>query len=119
MIRKLIIGLAIATIGTLAFTGQASAGTIKLNSAEWLGHLKLDNKQLSSIKDAVQKALNAPVDQEQQCGKVRSDCVVRAAREWEFEGDKYREIVIHIHTIGHASRAVQQSKGKWPTVAAN
>lgn len=119
MIRKIIASCVLATAFMFVASGQAMAATIKLNSAEWLGHLKLDKKELSSIKKAVEKAMNAPVDAEQQCGKVRSDCVVRAAREWEFNGDKYREIVIHIHTKGHASRAVQQDKGKWPAVAAN
>ncbi|MDH5546570.1 MAG: hypothetical protein OEZ43_13325 [Gammaproteobacteria bacterium] len=117
MVRKFIASLAIATLATLAIAAQASANTINLNSAEWLGHLKLEGKQLKEIKSAVEKALDSPIDQEQQCGDVRLDCVVRAAREWEFEGDKFREIVIHIHTIGHASRAVQQVKGKWPAVA--
>ena len=71
------------------------------------------------LKKAFEKALSAPIDSEQQCGEVRSDCIVRAAREWKVEGDTYREIVINIHTIGHASRAVGQSKGKWPAIAAN
>lgn len=118
--RKIIALCVLATIGMFIVSGQAvAASTIKLNSKEWLGHLKLDNKQLKSIKSAVEKAMKAPVDAEQQCGKVRSDCVVRAAREWEFDGNKFREIVIHIHTKGHASRAVEQKGGKWPTVAAN
>jgi len=97
--------------------GQAmAASAINLNSSEWLGSLKLDSKQLNSIKKAVESALKAPVDAEQQCGTVRSDCVVRAAREWKVEGDTFREIVIHIHTVGHASRAVASNKGKWPSV---
>ena len=118
--RKIIATCVLAMIGMFVISGQSMAASkIKLNSKEWLGHLELNKKQLSTIKKAVEKALNAPVDAEQQCGKIRSDCVVRAAREWEYDGSKFREIVIHIHTKGHASRAVEQVKGKWPAVAAN
>jgi len=96
-----------------------AAAKVNLNGPEWLGHLKLEKNQLKSIQKAFKKALDAPVDAEQQCGAVRSDCIVRAAREWKVDGETYREMVINIHTIGHASRAVGQSKGKWPAVAAN
>ncbi|MDX1810977.1 MAG: hypothetical protein R3240_03460 [Gammaproteobacteria bacterium] len=116
---KKLIAIFIVSIASLIFVGQAAAATINLSSDEWLGELKLDKKQLTTIKSAVEKALNAPIDAEQQCGEVRLDCVVRAAREWTVDGDKYREIVIHIHTVGHASRAVGQDHGKWPAVAAN
>jgi len=84
-----------------------------------LGSLKLDKKQLEAIKTAFEKALNAPIDAEEQCGEVRLDCVVRSAREWKVDGDTYREVVVNIHTVGHASRAVGQTNGKWPTVAIN
>lgn len=101
-------------------TGNAmAAAKVNLNGADWLGHLKLEKAQLKSIQTAFKKALDAPVDAEQQCGEVRLDCVVRAAREWKVDGQTYREMVINIHTIGHASRAVGQTKGKWPAVAAN
>lgn len=107
-------------IASFFLAGQSiAASKVKLNSAQWLGHLKLDNKQLKSIKTAFEKALNSPVDAEQQCGAVRLDCVVRAAREWKVDGETYREMVINIHEVGHASRAVGQNKGKWPAVAAN
>ena len=107
-------------IASVFFGGQAmAAAKVNINGPDWLGHLKLDKKQLKSISTAFKKALDAPVDAEQQCGEVRSDCVVRAAREWKVDGQKYREMVIHIHTKGHASRAVGQTKGKWPAVAAN
>lgn len=120
IMRKIITSCILATVGMFIISGQSmAASTIKLNSAEWLGHLNLDKKQLKDIQKAVEKALDAPVDAEQQCGKVRLDCVVRAAREWEYDGSKFREIVINIHTVGHASRAVEQVKGKWPAVAAN
>ena len=119
MIGKILGRCTIAALALFLASGTAMAGTIKLNSSEWLGSLKLEKSQLTSIKKAVEEALNAPIDAEQQCGKIKSDCVVRAAREWEYNGDKYREIVIHLHTLGHSSRAVQQEKGKWPAVAAN
>jgi len=96
-----------------------AAAKVNLNGPQWLGHLKLEKTQLKSIQKAFKKALTSPVDAEQQCGAVRLDCVVRAAREWKVDGDTYREMVINIHTIGHASRAVGQTKGKWPAVAAN
>lgn len=119
IVKAKISAIFLISIVSLFFTAQVSAATLNLNSGEWLGSLKLDKKQLSSIKNAFEKALSAPIDAEQQCGSVRSDCVVRAAREWKVDGDTYREMVIHIHTIGHASRAVGQNKGKWPAVAAN
>ncbi len=102
---------------TFIFSGQVvAAKSVNLNSSIWLGHLKLDKKQLGAIKTAFEKALTSPIDAEQQCGEVRIDCVVRAAREWKVDGEVYREMVINLHTIGHASRAVGQSKGKWPKV---
>ena len=102
------------------FNNQAFAAKgVNLNGPNWLGHLKLDKKQLSAIKTAFEKALSSPIDAEQQCGQVRLDCVVRAAREWKVDGEVYREMVINIHTIGHASRAVGQNKGRWPSVAIN
>jgi hypothetical protein len=117
--RKMFALCILAVSGMFVISGQVmAASTINLNSNEWLGQLKLDAKQLKAIKSAVEKALNAPIDAEQQCGKVRLDCVVRAAREWEYDGSKFREIVINIHTVGHASRAVEQKNGKWPAVAA-
>ncbi|HFE39513.1 MAG TPA: hypothetical protein ENK06_14050 [Gammaproteobacteria bacterium] len=105
---------------TFFISGQAMAvQSVNLNGPQWLGHLKLDKKQLKAIKTAFEKALNSPIDAEQQCGKVRLDCVVRAAREWKVDGEIYREMVINLHTIGHASRAVGQSKGKWPKIVSN
>lgn len=112
-------GIILIVVASTFFSGQLFAAKVNLNGSQWLGHLKLEKNQLSSIKKAFEKALSAPIDSEQQCGEVRSDCIVRAAREWKVEGDTYREIVINIHTIGHASRAVGQSKGKWPAIAAN
>ncbi len=101
---------------TMLMAGAVSAATVNINSPEWLGNLKLDKAQLMAIKKAVTKALEAPIDQEIQCGKVRGDCVVRAAREWSYQGDRFREIVVYLHTKGHASRTVAQTKGRWPTI---
>jgi len=103
----------IATLGSQAVT----ASTINLNSPAWLGSLKLDTTQLNSVKTAIEKALTAPIDAEQQCGEVRMDCVVRAAREWVYQGDTYREIVIYLHTKGQASKTISQENGKWPSIA--
>lgn len=116
--RKFVLS-AVAT-SALAFAGQTfAANAVNLNGPEWLGQLKLDKGQLGKIKTAVETALNSPIDAEQQCGEATQDCVVRAAREWTLDGVKYREIVIDIHRIGHASRTVSQESGKWPAVAAN
>lgn len=112
-----IISIALLVTFSLAISVNASAKAINLNSNAWLGTLKLDKKQLKSIKTAVEKSFTAPIDAVQQCGKVRSDCVVRAVREWSFQGTTYREIVVHLHTIGHTSRTVAKEKGKWPSVA--
>ena len=94
----------------------ASAATVNINAPEWLGGLKLGKAQLMNIKKAVIEALEAPIDQEIQCAKVRGDCVVRAAREWTYQGDRFREIVIYLHTKGHASKTIAQTKGRWPTI---
>lgn len=118
MIRNFL-GAVLAGTCVLALSSNPAAAAgeqINLKS-QWLSHIKLDDKQLSSIKEAVEKALDAPIDAEQECGTVRSDCVVRAAREWQVGGTKYREIVVDIHTVGHSSRSVHQVNGKWPTVA--
>jgi hypothetical protein len=116
--RKFVFGA--VAVSALAFASQSfAANAVNLNSPEWLGQLKLDKNQLGKIKTAVEGALNAPVDAEQQCGEATQDCVVRTAREWTLDGVKYREIVIDVHRIGHASRAVSQEGGKWPAVAAN
>ncbi len=100
----------------LALPALATAATININTPEWVGNFNLDKAQLEAIKKAVTKALDAPIDQEIQCAKVRGDCVVRAAREWTFQGDRFREIVVYLHTKGHASRTVAQTNGRWPTI---
>lgn len=100
----------------LIYIPSGFANTITLTSPTVLGGLKLDDKQLKSIKDAITKAMNGPIDAEHQCGAVRLDCVVRAARQWRYEGVIYREIVINIHTVGHASVTVEKTKGKWTSI---
>ena len=118
-IKKLGVGamsfvlIAIAALGSQG----VAASTINLNAPAWLGSLELNSNQLNSVKKAIEKALTAPIDVEQQCGEVRLDCVVRAAREWVYQGDKYREIVIYLHTIGQASKTISQENGKWPRIA--
>ena len=96
----------------------ANASTVNLNTPQWLGSLKLDSKLMAPITKAVEKALTAPIDSLQQCGASRQDCEVRAAREWNVDGETYREIVINIHNVGHASSTVSQNKGKWPAIVA-
>lgn len=114
------LGVVLAGTCVLALSSNPAAAAgeqIKIKS-QWLSHLQLDDKQLVAIKDAVEKALDAPIDAEQECGAVRMDCVVRAAREWQVDGNKYRDIVVDLHFVGHSVRAVGQVNGKWPAVAA-
>ncbi|MDH5377513.1 MAG: hypothetical protein OEX00_04245 [Gammaproteobacteria bacterium] len=119
MTRKILSSLsALALLVSFASTQALAAAEININSPTWLGSLKLEKKQLSKIKDAVSQALSSPIDAEQQCGNVSLDCVVRAAREWKVGDDTYREVVIHIHTVGHTSHAISQSGGKWPAIVA-
>jgi len=109
-----IFGIVLSMAILLPFT--TSADTININSSDWLGNLKLDKKQLAEIKKQITKSLNSPIDTELECGEVRGDCVVRPAREWSYQGNRYREIVIYLHTKGHASKTISQTKGKWPTI---
>ena len=55
-------------ISLISQSVAANVHEIKLNSADWLGSMKLDSKKLSSIKAAVEKALVSNVDEEEQCG---------------------------------------------------
>ena len=116
MIRKTLTTLVLTSALLLIGAGQAMAATVNINAPEWLGSLKLSKEELQKIRDAVEKALTAPIDETFQCGKVRQDCEVREAREWTVDGDTYREIVVYLHTRGHSSRTVAQSKGKWPKI---
>lgn len=118
MIFKSIAKIAIISITLLGLSvGLAQAKTIKLNDPSILGGLKLSNKQLKAIQKAVQKAEKSPIDAEHQCGEVRLDCVVRAAREWKYQGVTYREIVINVHMVGQASITVEKVKGKWTKIS--
>ena len=95
---------------------QASAAAVNLSEPKILGSFKLGDPELKAIKKAVMEALKSPIDTEAECGEVRGDCVVRAAREWSYDGVTYREIVINIHTAGHASFTAEKVGGKWPDV---
>lgn len=92
-------------------------GNIVLNSSAWVGQLKLDKPQLGAIKKALESALTGPIDTEQQCGDEAGLCTVRTAREWVYKGDRYREIVVNVHMLGHASQTVKQQSGVWPSVS--
>ncbi|MEJ2653443.1 MAG: hypothetical protein P8173_17150 [Gammaproteobacteria bacterium] len=70
------------------------------------------DSQLTKIKGAVEQAFDATF----QCGKIRMDCEVRAARQWMINGVPYRDIVIYIQSVGSTSRAVSKQGGSWPTV---
>lgn len=119
MARKFVFAFSALVILVLLSPAQVlAANEININSPTWLGPLKLSKSQLKDIRKAVGEALDSPIDAEHQCGKERLDCVVRAAREWEVGGDKYREIVIHLHTVGHSAHAIGQNKGKWPAIVA-
>lgn len=118
--KKLItIAFFLAATVSGSISGQAMAAStdvINLNSQAWLGNFKLDQKQLAAVKAAVERALDAPIDVEQQCGDETGLCVVRSAREWIFDGVKYRKIVIHLHTVGDAAGAARQINGKWTEI---
>jgi hypothetical protein len=104
----------------LFHTQALLADTVVLNSSTVLGDLDLSSAQLKKIKAAVEKAINSTIDNEIQCGEVRLDCVVRAARQWSYEGSTFREIVVNIHTVGHASFTVEKPSGQpWTTIAVN
>ena len=114
-LKRTLSGLGLGGFFLCAATG-ATANEVNLNSRAWLGDLHLSDTQLTKIKGAVEKAFGAPIDATFQCGKIRMDCEVRAARQWKVDGVTYRDIVIYIHTVGYASRAVSKQGGSWPTV---
>lgn len=97
----------------------ADAAVIKLTAPEILGSLNLDKTRLTAIKTAIERALDGPIDAEQQCGAVQLDCVVRAARQWTVDNTKYRLIVVNLHTVGHANIPVPQVDGKWASISAD
>jgi hypothetical protein len=120
-VPKLIRNVSILLFTVSLLYGQAVlANTIVLNSPTVLGGLDLSGDQLKKIKAAVEKAMTTSIDNEIQCGEVRLDCVVRAARQWTYEGTTYREIVVNIHTVGHASITVEKPSGQpWSAIAIN
>ena len=114
-LKRTLCGLGLGGFLLCAAAG-AMADEVNLSSHAWLGNLNLSDDQLTKIKGAVEKAFDAPIDQTFQCGKIRMDCEVRAAREWMINGVPYRDIVIFVHTVGSTSRAVSKKGGSWPTV---
>ncbi len=113
--------LVVAILASLLMIGSLpvmAAQVIKLNSPRVLGTLHLDAAQLKKIKKAIIKSLNTDtLDTEFQCGEERMDCVVRSVREWTYKGDRLREVVVNIHTVGNTSITVRQHKGKWPKIS--
>jgi len=107
---------AVMLAGAPLQAAEQAAPKIVLTAPAWVGGLKLDKPQLDAIKQALESALNAPIDAEQQCGPENGLCVVRAAREWTRDGTRYREIVINVHTVGHVQQTVKQVNGAWPEV---
>ena len=107
---------ALAALLLFAGAAHAAANVINLKDPLWFGSFPQDKIDLKKIKKAVQQALTGPVDAEYQCGEVVLDCVARAVREWEYKGEKYREIVVNVHTVGHVARTVHTKGGKWPKV---
>lgn len=96
---------------------DAGEQQIVLTSPAWVGNLKLEKPRLTAIKKAVENALTGPIDAEQQCGDETGLCTVRTAREWVYNGQRYREIVVNVHMVGHASQTVKQKDGVWPSVS--
>lgn len=117
--KKTILGvflLIAAWAGLPSGAVAASVNAIDLDSPEWLGNYKLDQKRLAAVKAAMERAMTAPIDVEQQCAEDTGLCVVRAAREWFDEGVRYRTIVIYLHTIGNTTGVVRQIDGKWTEI---
>ena len=81
-------GILLFTVFLLC-TQNGYAQTVNLNSPTILGELKLPGAQLESIKEAVEKALSGNIDTEYQCGEVKLDCVVRAARQFGVRVNSY------------------------------
>jgi hypothetical protein len=114
-LKRTLSGLGLGGI-LLCTTAGAMANEVNINSRAWLGNLKLSADQLTKIKGAVEEAMDAQVDATFQCGKVRMDCEVRTAREWQVNGVPYRDIVIWIHNVGFADGVVSKEGGSWPTI---
>ncbi len=115
--RYLMAPILVLVLAFIALPAMA-ANVIKLNAPTVLGTLKLDAAQLGKIKKAINKSLSTDImDTEFQCGEERMDCVVRSVREWTYKGDRLREVVVNLHTIGNTSITVRQHKGKWPRIS--
>jgi len=114
-LKRTLSGLGLGCFFLCAAAG-AMASEVNLSSNAWLGELHLSDAQLTKIKGAVEKAIDAPIDETFQCGKIRMDCEVRTAREWMVDGVPYRNIIIYIHTVGYGSGVVSKKGGSWPTV---
>jgi hypothetical protein len=114
-LKRTLCGLGLAGF-FLCTTAVAAANEVNINSRSWLGPLNLSEAQLTKIKGAIEKAMDAPIDATFQCGKVRMDCEVRAAREWMVDGVPYRDIVIFIHNVGNADGVVNKEGGSWTTI---
>ena len=114
-LKRTLSGLGLGSFFLCAAAG-AMANEVNLSSNAWLGELHLSDAQLTKIKGAVEKAIDAPIDETFQCGKIRMDCEVRTAREWMINGVPYRNIIIWIHNVGNASGTVSKEGGSWPTI---
>ena len=115
MYKRLLISVCCA-LGVI-FVTPAFAESINLNAPNVLGDLNLDSKQLQNIKKAIEETLkNDTVDAVFQCGKDCMDCEVRIARQWDYDGDQYREVVVNVHTVGNSSITMANHKGKWPDI---
>ena len=116
--RYLVVGILASVLMIGSLPVMAADNVIKLNSPRVLGTLHLDAAQLKKIRKAIIKSLNTDVlDTEFQCGEERMDCVVRSVREWTYKGDRLREVVVNVHTVGNDSITIRQHKGKWPKIS--
>ncbi|MBI1194522.1 MAG: hypothetical protein GC138_01565 [Gammaproteobacteria bacterium] len=96
----------------------AANGTIHLSAPNVLGTLGLDDGQLKSIKAAIEKSLQTDIiDAVVECGEDRMDCEVRTAREWSYNGDNFREVVVNVHTVGNTLITLRNHNGKWPDIS--
>ncbi|HKI81057.1 MAG TPA: hypothetical protein VKA04_05380 [Pseudodesulfovibrio sp.] len=95
---------------------------LNINSTRWLGAFKLDKKQLQAIKQAVEEALHAPIDEHEVCGDPPLGCFVRTAMKWTDNGVRYREVIVYVHSKGNyyskdnGGWTVHTVDGKWPKV---
>ncbi len=99
-----------------------SGGEVNINSVRWLGPFKLDKKQLEAIRQAVEHALQAPIDEHEVCGDPPLGCFARTAMKWTDNGVDYREVVVYIHSKGNyyskdnGAWTIHTVNGQWPKV---